>query len=294
MSRLSATPSQIERLSGGVTEGPGVTLEVVMHTTTSTSPFGSTLRTYRRGTGQSQLEAALSAGISQRHLSFLESGRAQPSRGVVLALGGTLGLSLAQQNDMLLAAGYAPIFKPEGRDPVELAMIERALLAFLDNHEPFPALLMRDGIWIRKGNRGAARLWSAVRGAPVAEVPQDNVFELMLRRGPGREKLENWSEAAACLLRRYMAEQARVRHGALTEAAAELARNPEVKRLLRDDPGAPPPPVLLLNYRFDDVRLSFFIVIASLQAPLDTRLEDLRLELFIPADAETAEWFRRE
>ena len=80
MSRLSATPSQIERLSGGVTEGPGVTLEVVMHTTTS--PFGDTLRIYRRGTGQSQLEAALSAGISQRHLSFLESGRAQPSRGI--------------------------------------------------------------------------------------------------------------------------------------------------------------------------------------------------------------------
>ncbi|HJX27579.1 MAG TPA: helix-turn-helix transcriptional regulator, partial [Thermoanaerobaculia bacterium] len=96
-----------------------------MHTTTS--PFGETLRTYRRGTGQSQLEAALSAGISQRHLSFLESGRAKPSRGMVLALGGTLGLSLAQQNDMLLAAGYAPIFKPEGRDPAELELIERAL-----------------------------------------------------------------------------------------------------------------------------------------------------------------------
>lgn len=276
-------------------------METISTSTTSTTPttstppsFGATLRTYRRGTGQSQLDAALSAGISQRHLSFLESGRAHPSRGVVLALGGTLGLSLAQQNDMLLAAGYAPIFSPEGRDPAELEMVERALLAFLDTHEPFPALLLRDGIWIRKGNRGAARLWSAIRGAPVPEVPQENIFEVMLRRrGPGREKLENWSEAAACLLRRYMAEQARVRHGDLSEAAAALARNPEVKRLLRDDPGGPPPPVLLLNYRLDDARLSLFIVIASLQAPLDTRLEDLRLELFVPADAETAEWFRR-
>jgi transcriptional regulator with XRE-family HTH domain len=260
----------------------------------TTSAFGATLRTYRRGTGQSQLDAALSAGISQRHLSFLESGRAQPSRGVVLALGGTLGLSLSQQNDMLLAAGYAPMFRPEGRDRAELEMIERALLALLDAHEPFPALLLRDGIWIRKGNRGAARLWSAVRGTPVPEVPQDNVFELMLRRGPGREKLENWSEAAACLLRRYMAEQARVRHDHLAQAAAEMARNPEVKRLLRTDLGASPPPVLHLKYCFDDARLSLFIVIASLQAPLDTRLEDLRIELFIPADAETADWFRRE
>lgn len=259
----------------------------------TTSPFGSVLRIYRRGTGQSQLDAALSAGISQRHLSFLESGRAQPSRGVVLALGGTLGLSLAQQNDLLLAAGFAPVFRPEERDRAELELIERALLALLETHEPFPALLLRDGIWIRKGNRGAARLWSAVRGAPVPEVPEDNVFELMLRRGPGREKLENWSEAAACLLRRYMAEQARVRHGDLDEAAAALTRNPEVRRLLRTDVAESPPPVLLLKYRFDDVRLSLFIVIASLQAPLDTRLEDLRLELFIPADEQTADWFRR-
>jgi transcriptional regulator with XRE-family HTH domain len=256
------------------------------------SSFGEVLRTYRRGAGQAQLDAALSAGISQRHLSFLETGRSQPSRGVVLALGGTLGLSLAQQNELLLAAGYAPMFRPESRDRRDLEMIEQALLAFLETHEPFPALLLQDGIWIKKGNRGAARLWSAVRGVPVPEVPQDNVFELMLRRGPGRERLENWSEAVACLLRRYMAEQARVRRADLAETTAALARNPEVRRLLRQDSG-PPPPVLLLKYRFDDARLNLFVVIASLQAPLDTRLEDLRVELFIPADAETAEWFRR-
>jgi len=260
---------------------------------TAASSFGDTLRVYRRVAGQPQLQAALSAGISQRHLSFLETGRAQPSRGVVLALGGTLGLSLTQQNELLLAAGYAPMFRPEDRDPGELELIERALLAFLDSHEPFPALLLEDGVWIKKGNRGAARLWSAVRGALVPEVPPDNVFELMLRRGPGRERLENWSEAAACLLRRYMAEQARVGPGGLAEAAAELARRPEVKRLLRQDPDAPPPPVLLLKYRLEDARLNLFIVIASLQAPLDTRVESLRVELFIPADAETADWFRR-
>ena len=261
---------------------------------TATPSFGDTLRVYRRGAGQAQLQAALSAGISQRHLSFLETGRAKPSRGVVLALGGTLGLSLAQQNELLLSAGYAPMFRPEDRDRRDLEMIEQALLAFLETHEPFPALLLEDGVRIRKGNRGAARLWSAVRGVPLPEVPGDNVFELMLRRGPGRERLENWSEAAACLLRRYMAEQARVRRPELAESTAALARNPEVKRLLRQDPGAPPPPVLLLKYRFDDgVRLNLFIVIASLQAPLDTRLEDLRVELFIPADAATAEWFRR-
>lgn len=261
---------------------------------TAAPSFGETLRIYRRSAGQPQLEAALAAGMSQRHLSFLETGRAQPSRGAVLALGGTLGLSLAQQNELLLSAGYAPIFRPEDRDYRDLEMIERALLAFLDTHEPFPALLLKDGIWIRKGNSGAARLWSAVRGVPIPEVPQDNVFELMLRRGPGRERLENWSEAVACLLRRYMAEQARVRRSDLTEVTAALARNPEVKRLLRLDAGEPPPPVLLLKYRLDDgARLSLFVVIASLQAPLDTRLEDLRVELFIPADAETADWFRR-
>lgn len=261
---------------------------------TATSSFGEALRTYRRGAGQPQLQAALSAGISQRHLSFLETGRSQPSRGVVLALGGTLGLSLNQQNELLLAAGYAPMFRPEDRDRRDLEMIENALLALLESHEPFPAILLEDGIWIKKGNRGAARLWSAVRGVPVPEVPRDNLFDLMLRRGPGRERLENWSEATACILRRFMAEHARNRRADLAPTFDALARNPQVKRLLQEDPDAPPPPVLLLRYRFDDdARLNLFVVIASLQAPLDTRVEELRVELFIPADAQTADWFRR-
>ena len=88
-----------------------------------------------------------------------------------------------------------------------------------------------------------------------------------------------------------------LRHGGLRVGvlarSMSARRNPEVKRLLRQDPGAPPPPVLLLKYRLDDARLSLFVVIASLQAPLDTRVEDLRVELFIPADSETADWFRR-
>jgi transcriptional regulator with XRE-family HTH domain len=188
--------------------------------------FGDKLRTYRRGAGQAQLDAALSAGISQRHLSFLETGRAQPSRGVVLALGGTLGLSLSQQNELLLAAGFAPMFRPEGRDRKDLELIERALLAFLESHEPFPAILLEDGVWIKKGNRGAARLWSAVRGMHIPEVPRDNVFDLMLRRGPGRERLENWSEATACLLRHFLAEQARFRRPDLVETVAALYRHP--------------------------------------------------------------------
>jgi len=261
-------------------------------TVSGSSSFGDALRGYRRSAGRSQLQAAAAAGVSQRHLSFLELGRAQPSRGLVLGLGATLGLSLAQQNELLLASGYAPIF--ESRDPAELLLIERALEALLETHEPYPALLLRDSVWIKKGNRGAARLWSAVRGHHVPEVPQDNIFELMLRRGPGRERLENWSEAAACLLRRYMAEQAQVRHLGLAAPAAELTSNPEVKRLLREDPAGTAPPVLVLRYRLDDARLHLFIVIASLQAPLDTRLEDLRIELFIPADEETRDWFQRE
>ncbi len=236
------------------------------------------------------MQAALAAGISQRHLSFLELGRSMPSRGVELGLGATLGLSLAQQNELLLAAGYAPMF--HDRDPSEIALVERALDALLHAHDPFPAVLLRDGVLIEKGNRGAAKLWSAVRGQPMAELPRENLFEVMLRRGPGRERLENWSEAAACLLRRFMAEQSLLRRRELPQAALTLAGNPEVKRLLQKEPGGQTPPVLQFRYRLDDARLEVFIVLASLQAPLDTRLEDLRIELFIPADERTERWFR--
>lgn len=256
----------------------------------SAQAFGQDLRRYRRASGQSQLQAALTAGVSQRHLSFLESGRAQPSRGMVLALGAALGLSLAQQNELLLAARYAPIFRPEHRDPAELEMVERALHAFLDAHDPFPALLVRDEQLIARGNRGAARLLSAVTGEHIPAVPENvwNVFDLLMQEGPIRERLENWSTTAAWLLRRHAAKLAQ--H--TLPAASALAATPEVKRLLRQESGEPPGPVLPLNFRLDDARLSLFSVIASLQAPLDTRLEDLRVELFIPADTATADWFR--
>lgn len=254
--------------------------------------FSDQLRANRRNRGQSQLQTALVAGISQRHLSFLESGRAKPGRGVVLALSAALGLSVTRQNQLLLAAGFAPVFDAATTPADEPGLIDRAMHAFLRSHEPFPALLLRDGVWIEKGNHGAARLWSAVRGQHYDEVPQDNLFDLMLRRGPGRERLENWSEAAACLLRRYMAEHAQLRRPEFDELVATLAANPEVKELLQSDPGAQASPVVLLRYRFGDVRLALFVVIASLHAPLDTRVEHLRVEFLVPADAFTEEWFR--
>lgn len=258
----------------------------------ATETFPVALRAHRRRAGRSQLQTALVAGISQRHLSFLESGRARPGRGVVLALSAALGLDVGRQNQLLFAAGFAPEFDEgeQSRDEVEL--VERAMRAFLDAHEPFPALLLRDGAWIEQGNRGALRLWSAVRGEALTEVPRDNVFELMLRPGARRDRLENWSEAAACLLRRYMAEHVQLRRPELDGLVAQLAANPQVKQLLRNDGGTQAAPVVLLRYRFDDVRLALFVVIASLHAPLDTRVERLRVEFLVPADAATEEWFR--
>ncbi len=254
--------------------------------------FAAALRAQRRHVGRSQLQTALVAGISQRHLSFLESGRSRPGRGVVLALSAALGLDVARQNRLLLAAGFAPSYDAGAQSAAEVALVERAMRAFLRAHEPFPALLLRDGAWIEQGNRGAARLWSAVRGTPLDEVPQDNVFELMLRPGARRERLENWSEAAACLLRRYMAEHVQLRRPELDALVARLAADPQVRELLRSDAGAPASPVVLLRYRFDEVRLALFVVIAGLHAPLDTRVERLRVEFLVPADATTERWFR--
>jgi len=256
--------------------------------------FPATLRGHRRRVGRSQLQTALVAGISQRHLSFLESGRARPGRGVVLALSAALGLDVARQNQLLLAAGFAPEYDAAARPAAEVELVERAMRAFLAAHEPFPALLLRDGAWIEQGNRGAVRLWSAVRGEPLNDVPRDNVFELMLRPGARRERLENWSEAAACLLRRYLSEHVQLRSPELDALVARLAANPEVRQLLQNDAGAQAAPVVLLRYRFDDVRLALFVVIASLHAPLDTRVERLRVEFLVPADAATERWFREE
>src|SRR5215207_2424733 len=128
----------------------------------ATARFGDHLRRWRATRGASQLALASEAGTTPRYVSFVETGRAQPSRQMVLRLARALEVPLRERNDLLLAAGFAPLYAVEPLTSPSLARVDRALAAMLAQHEPFPAVVM-DRQWnLQRVNDGAARLFSAL------------------------------------------------------------------------------------------------------------------------------------
>ncbi|MCC7548957.1 MAG: helix-turn-helix transcriptional regulator [Burkholderiales bacterium] len=257
--------------------------------------FGGMLREWRRMRGSSQLDLALHCGLSQRHLSFLESGRSRPSRGMVLHLASALDVPLREQNTMLLAAGFAPVFRQRSLDAPDMQPIDRALDHVLGQQEPYPAIVIDALHTIVRANRALLTLMGFLTGGAALPAPL-NAVEAILRPDMLRGAVENWAEVAAWMARRLRAE-------ALLEGADAAARSllervlplPGVAQAaasLRADHDLPP--TLVLWLRRGDTRLGLFSMIATVGTPLDVALQGLRLELFFPADDATAQWFRRE
>jgi len=262
------------------------------HDARPASRFGGLLRTWRRNRGMSQLELGVGCGVSQRHVSFLESGRASPSRGMVLHLAGALAVPLRHQNEMLLAAGFAAAFGERPIEAPDMRQVTAALKRMLAQQEPFPALIVDGRYRVLDANAAAGGLIGFLLGrAPEGEL---NLTELVLRPDALRPVIENWEEVAAFMLRRLRAE-------AILESArapaedplAHLMHLPDVARLARlprDE--AEHPPTLVARFRRDGVRLALFTIIATVGTPLDAALQDVRIEFFFPADGATEAWFR--
>lgn len=262
----------------------------------SASGFGPMLREWRRARGASQLDLALNCGLSQRHLSFLESGRSRPSRGMVLHLASALGVPLRQQNAMLLSAGFAPVYKERPLDAPDMRPVEQALAHALRQQEPFPAIAVDGAYNILRANRALGAFLAFLTGrAPAPEAGPLNAVEIVLRPDGLRPLIENWEEIAVWLIRRLRAES--MLEGAGAEAATLLthvlalpgvAEVAQVSQVEQDFP-----PVLVVRFRKDGLRLSLFSMIATVGTPMDVSLQNLRLELFFPADDATAQWFAR-
>jgi transcriptional regulator with XRE-family HTH domain len=262
---------------------------------TAATSFGALLREWRRTRGASQLELALLCGLSQKHLSFLESGRSRPSRGMVLNLACALDVPLAQQNAMLLAAGFAPLYRTRSLDAPEMRPIEQAFACVLAQQEPFPALVLDRGYELVRVNRGMQTLLAFLTDG--AGIPADgtvNTAELVMRPDRLRPFLENWEEIAVWLLRQLRAEtlmqgaQGRS-HAALLARLRALPGVSELERTVRAEQDLPP--TLVARFVKAGTRLALFSVNASLGTPLDVSLQSLHLELFFPADDATRQWF---
>ena len=258
--------------------------------------FGRLLRLWRNRRGMSQLDLALNSDVSQRHVSFLESGRAKPSRDMVLQLAGALDIPLRQQNELLLAAGFAPAFRARALGTPEMGEVNTALDLMLEQQEPYPAVVI-DRYWtMQRGNRAAIRFMTFLAGSPPpAGAPPLNLMHALLAPGGLRHLVTNWAEVTRALLRTVHADVlAEGLHGEGARFLESLMAYPDVPAAWRqpqlDDKQMPLLPVKILK---DGVALSFFTTIATLGTPRDVTLQEIRIETFYPADAGTAAVMRR-
>jgi transcriptional regulator with XRE-family HTH domain len=263
---------------------------------TQPKSFGARLRWWRARRSLSQLDLAGAAGTSQRHLSFLESGRTAPSQAMVLGLAAALDLPLRQQNALLLAAGFAPVWRESDLTAPDLAQVNGALDQMLAQQEPFPAFVV-DRRWnLLRANEGAARLTAFLTGAaPANAAPAKavNLADALVSPEGLRPFIVNWQEVALYFLRGVQADA--VADG-MPETAALLKRllaYPDIPALsqvplLEEPPG----PILAIHFRKGETSLRFFTTIATLGTPQDVTLQEIRIESFFAADEPTAGMFR--
>ncbi|MEM9057672.1 MAG: helix-turn-helix transcriptional regulator [Pseudomonadota bacterium] len=262
----------------------------------ATQDFRSVCRQWRRYRKLSQLELALAANVSQRHVSWLETGRSKPSREMVVRLSEALDIPLRDRNVLLRAAGFAPAYSESQLDAPAMAPVLEALQHVLRHHEPFPAVVV-DRFWnVRMKNAAMDFLFGLV-GDPQAlleAVGDDgnmNLALLSLHPKGLRRYIANFDRAAAMFVNRLKRE-------AVASGDAELQRRfAEIIALADglecgDYPGPEVLPVLPLELAVGGARLSVFSVISTFGTPQDITADELRIEAFYPADEASARVFR--
>ena len=260
------------------------------------SAFGPLLRQWRARRRMSQLDLAAEAEISSRHLSFIETGRAGPSREMVRLLAQVLDVPLRDRNALLTAAGYAPIYRETRLEAPAMAQARRALDFMLRQQEPYPALVL-DRHWnVLDVNEGSARVQQAfLDSAAVADLGPPNAMRLMFHPRAFRPHIVNWEATAASLIQWLHRDALSGFADSETRALLqELLSYPDVPRHWRTlDVEASTAPFLPIEFSKDELSLRYFTTLTSLGTPHDITLQELRIECFFPADEATEAASRR-
>ena len=261
--------------------------------TATARPVGDLLRDWRQRRRLSQLDLALEAEISTRHLSFLETGRARPSRDMVLRLAERLDLPLRERNVLLTAAGFAPVFPQRPLDDPALAAARAAVDQVLAGHDPYPALAVDRHWMLCAANAAGGRLIAGV--TPAQLQPPVNVLRLSLHPDGLAPRIANLVEWRSHLLERLRRQVEATADPALADLLDELRglpmpRAPGPPRPVDHAAGAVAVPLRLVT---DAGTLSFISTTTVFGTPVDITLSELAIEAFFPADAATADTLRR-
>jgi transcriptional regulator with XRE-family HTH domain len=260
----------------------GNVARVVVETEQEPQTVGQLIRFWRTRRRLSQLELALDASLSTKHLSFVETGRSRPSRQLLIHLAQRLDLPMAERNRLLLAGGFAPAYLELPYDGAVMQPLRESLRRLLDAHQPNPALIV-DGLWnLIEANPAASLLWHGAD--PALLEPPVNLLRLAVHPD-GLPRISSTTPACSTPLIHQLKRKSR---DTADEALGELID--ELESYLPSDPPAGPAvqpmATMKLHTPLGDVTL--FTVIATLGAPLEVTAANLAIETFLPADAESA------
>ena len=253
------------------------------------APFGTLLRDWRQRRRLSQLDLALEAGVSTRHLSFVETGRAKPSAEMVLHLADELEVPLRERNRLLLAAGYAPVYEERALDEPEMQPVHDAIQLVLDGHDPYPAITVDRGWALVAHNKAAGLLMAGLPDDLLA--PPANVMRASLHPDGLAPRIANLGQWKAHLMRRLAREATVTGDPALRTLYDELDAYPAPEH--HEDPGAAGDVVVPMRLLIPGGELRFFSTVTTFGTPVDITVEELSIEAFFPGNRSTAEYLRR-
>ena len=257
---------------------------------------GRLLRRWREARRLSQLELALEAGVSARHLSFVETGRSFPSRDILLTLANVLDVPMRERNILLLAAGYAPMYAETSLDDPRMSQVRAAIAIMLRSNEP-RAAVAHDRYWnVVMANDAFVRLLTIVlgkaptglSGSQVATPPRVNLLHLLFDPNGLRRVIVNWEAIAKALLNQAHRRLAWARDENLKALIADVLKYPGVPARWRE-PELDTPQALIvpMELDFNGKVARMFSTVTSIATPHDVTLQDLHVEMFYPADPES-------
>jgi transcriptional regulator with XRE-family HTH domain len=261
-----------------------------------TGGVGPLLRRWRESRHLSQLELALEAAVSARHISFLETGRAEPSKTMLLTLANVLDIPLRERNFLLLAAGYAPVYGETSLDDPRMTQVRAAVEIILKSNEPRSAIA-HDHMWnVVMANAAFVRFLTIMSGKEpvglspmqVSTEPRLNVLHLLFDPNGLRKVIVNWEAIAKSLLNEAYRRLAWARDDRLRKLIAEILSYPGIPARWREpDLEAPHELILPMELNLDGKIARMFSTVTTVATPHDVTLQELHIEVFYPSDAET-------
>ena len=256
--------------------------------------FTKGLRHWRRIRKMTQLELALAADVSQRHVSWLETGRSQPSRDMVVRLSEALNVPLRERNQILNAAGFANIYTESRLDEPSMASVHRVLSDILDHHDPYPAFVL-DRCWnIQMLNKSANWLFSLTGDpqqmwADVVDCGEKNMALLTVHPHGLRKFITNWDLVIGPFMQRLKREAIDTADNALMERYQQLEQFVEIPELQTAETVLP---MLPLQIKLGEIELSMCSVISAFGTTQDITARELRIETFYPADSTSGDFLK--